>query len=368
MITIQGKSDSIICFAKTLEESAGHDLNLLSDEPMLKGRNIRIMPDVHSNGNGTVTGFTMIHTEPVILKLEYGSGCGVAWAAVFNEHQNPNGEMLARLDEICHEIPAGDDTYLEPAFSFDFTRLHCYEALKDLYDNPVVLGSLGGGNHFIELDIDDQGMLFLVVHNGLGALSYPAVCHYRRIACSASGKSWQEASFEDTCLYGEDMEHFLFDMKIFEEVCRENRNYMIDYICGRMGWKITEYHDLCHHYIDENDGIIRHGAIPARKGEPVLIPSNAEEGCILGTGKGNPEWNCSAPHGGGRLLSRSQALRTLTMEQYRTSMKNVYTTTVTSENLDEAPAAYKRMEDIISAISDTVSVDKILRPVYNYKG
>ncbi len=368
MITIQGTSESIICYTETLEESAEQDLRFLSGEPMLKGRHIRIMPDVHSNGNGTVTGFTMKHTEPVILKLESGSGCGVAWAVISNEHANLFEQRLARLDEICHEIPAGEDTYLEPAFSFDFTRLHCYEALKDLYDNPVVLGSLGGGNHFIELDADDQGTLYLIVHNGLGALSYPAVCHYRRIACSASGKRWQDATFEDSCLYGEDMNHFLFDMKLFEAVCQKNREYMINYITGRMGWQISDYHDLCHHYIDETDGIIRHGAIPARSGEPVLIPINAQEGCILGTGKGNPEWNCSAPHGGGRLLSRSQALRTLTMEQYRTSMQNVYTTTVTSENLDEAPAAYKRMKDIISAISDTVSVDKILRPVYNYKG
>lgn len=456
MIVIEGKYTEAVCYAEDIDERARRDIRALCDQPLLEGRQMRIMPDAHANGDGTLTGFTMLSKEPVILGLEYGSGCGVCCArleipakefdnsdcmkddragsakAAYSERGHKSikedgrsmleqteqiavavirNETLQRLDEICHEIPAHrEDSLIEPAYKFDFSELRCYDAIREAYEWPTELGSLGGGNHFIELDRDEDGNYYLVVHNGLGGLSNPAVRYYRRMALQRAGKLLGPASetppltdprtapepasenttsrseaaipvnasygteaagapaLEDTCLYGHDREDFLHDMRIFQEVCRINRTYIVDHIAGRMGFKISDYMDVCHHYTDEEDGIVRHGAIAARQGQRVIIPVNAREGCILGTGKGNPDWNCSAPHGGGRLYSRSAARRELSLEQYREDMKDVYTTSVSPRNLDEAPLAYRSMETIIREIEPSVHVDRILRPVYSYKG
>jgi RNA-splicing ligase RtcB len=194
------------------------------------------------------------------------------------------------------------------------------------------------------------------------------VDYYLDTALRKAGKERANACLEDTCLYGTDMEDFLHDMTLLVELCRKNRQHMTEFITSRMGWHITDYTDICHHIIDQNDGVIRHGAIAAGPGQKVVIPINAREGCLLGTGKGNPEWNQSAPHGAGRRMSRREARQKLDMETYRAAMKDVYTSSVNSDNLDEAPAAYKPMESILSAVRDSVEIERILRPVYNYKG
>ena len=157
-------------------------------------------------------------------------------------------------------------------------------------------------------------------------------------------------------------------MALFVELCEINRRHMTEFITSRMGYRIVDYTDICHHIIDQTDNIIRHGAIAARPGQKVVIPINARDGCLLGTGKGNPEWNCSAPHGAGRRLSRREAREKLDMETYQEAMKDVHTSSVTTDNLDEAPDAYKPMKTIMSAVEDSVEIEWIIRPVYNYKG
>ena len=366
MVYISGKAASAVCFANTIPDQARSDIESLCDEEVLSGRKIRIMPDVHANGNGTVTGFTMSGGDPEIMALEYDAGCGVLCALTdaFADQID-----LAKLDDACREIPAGRGQMLiEPAYRYDFSKLNCFPALRDIFTWPVCLGGLGGGNHFIEADCDDTGKVYLIVHNGLGALSKPAVDFYRQKAVAAAGKTPADARMEDTLLFGKDRDAYLHDMDIFIDLCRINRIYIAELIADRLRWTITDAFDTCHHFTDRRDGIIRHGAVSAHKGERVIIPVNAKEGCILGTGLGNPDWNYSAPHGGGRLLSRSEAKKILHMEEYRNSMKDVYSTTVLPGNLDEAPAAYRSMAEIAEAVRDTVKIEKILKPVYNYKG
>ena len=365
MVVIQGKAAGAVCFAREIPESARRDIAALCEHPLLADRKIRIMPDVHSNGNGTVTGFTMRGGEPEIMALEYDAGCGVCCTRL---DVRPEQVDFARLDAACHEIPAGKNQLIEPAYSYDFSSLYCRRGIAHLLEWPVCLGSLGGGNHFIELDRDSDGGVYLVVHNGLGVLSGAAVRFYRELALRQTGKTAENAQMEDMLLYGSDREAYLHDMAVFVELCRVNRAYIADLITDRMGWTAADRFDVCHHFSDERDGMIRHGAISAHKGERVIIPVNAMEGCILGTGKGNPDWNCSAPHGGGRLLSRKAAKQALSMERYRDAMKDVYSTTVCPGNLDEAPAAYRGISEIAEAIRETVDVERFLRPMYNYKG
>ena len=359
MEVIRGKAVSAVCFAEQIPDSARRDIEALCGREVLRNRKIRIMPDVHSNGNGTVTGFTMTGGEPEIMMLEYDAGCGVL--CVCTDAQAGNIDF-AKLDEACREIPAGKgQALIEPAYEYDFSSLYCRDAIARVLEWPVCLGSLGGGNHFIELDCDSAGRVYLVVHNGLGALSTAAVNYYRQTAL-------MQSKTEEALLYGREREEYLHDMHVFEDVCRVNRAYIADLVLKRMGWKAQDSFDTCHHYTDERDGIIRHGAVSAHEGERVIIPVNAQEGCILGRGKGNPDWNYSAPHGGGRLYSRTEAKGKLSMDLYRESMKDVYSTTVFEENLDEAPAAYRSMAEITEAIRDTVEVEEILRPLYSYKG
>ncbi len=374
MIQIKGRFTEALCYTDSMSREAFDSLKTLCDHELFKDRHIRIMPDVHANGDGTVTGFTMLHREPVILGIELGSGCGVSCAALeIPDAALPGGSKgpepdYQKLDEVCHEIPAGKNAFFEPAFDFDFSGLNCYRAIRHVYEWPGVLGCLGGGNHFIEMDRDEEGRFYLVVHNGLGSLSRPAVEYYLDAALKKAGRTRADACLEDTCLYGTDMENFLQDMSLFVELCRKNRQHMTEYIVSRMGYHITGYTDICHHFIDQKDGIIRHGAIAAGPGQKVVIPINAREGCILGTGKGNPAWNQSAPHGGGRRMSRKEAREKLDLEIYRETMKDVYTSSVNADNLDEAPDAYKPMKSILYAIKDSVEINRIIRPVYNYKG
>ena len=365
LIEIKGKYGTANCFAPDVEERVVDDVTRILSCPLLEGRQIAIMPDAHPNGNGTVTGFTMTDGDEVILGLEVDSGCGVSYSVLDVKEQDVDFELL---DSICHEIPAGIDCYIEPAYDYDFTSLHCYEALRLRYAWPVYLGTLGGGNHFIELDKDEDGKIYLVIHNGLGMYSGPAVEYYLKKSLQKSGKTKENMRLEDAILTGEDKKEFLEDMKFFERLCEVNRAYINDYITKKMGWTVIERNDICHHYQSARDGIIRHGAISAHKGERVLIPVNARDGCLLGIGKGNAAWNYSAPHGGGRLLTRKEAHHRFTMDEYYALMKKVHSSTVCLENIDEIPTAYRSLAAIAKAIENSVDIQHVLRPLFSYKG
>ena len=362
MMTIEGSCSKAVCYAATVRDEAVSRIREICSHDFTRGRRIRIMPDVHPSGRVAVTGFTMTLDDPVVLGLEYPAGCGVCCTML----EDAGSIDFQRLDEVCHRFPAsGGESLLVPAYDYDFSGLRCYGSVRDHYLWPTSLGILGGGNHFIELDRDGNGNLYLVVHNGLGTLGAPVLNYYLDKVLSGKGKS---VTLEDTFLYGKDMDDYLHDMEIITDVCRVNRKYISDRIISEMGWKVRDSFDSCHHYTDRSDGIIRHGAVPAHRGQRVIIPVNAEEGTILGVGKGNPEWNYSAPHGGGRVLSRREAREKLDPDDYRSSMQGVYTTTVSGLNIDEAPAVYRSLDEIAQAVEDTVEIQGILRPLYNYKG
>ena len=366
MFQIKGIYGSANCYAPDFEERAVEDVKRILSCPLMSNRHIAIMPDGHTNGDGTITGFTMTDGEEVILGLEDDSGCGISYCLLDIEEKDID---FAALDKACHDIPAGrGQSYIEPAYRYDFTPLHCYEAIKDYFRWPVCLGSLGGGNHFIELDKDEEGKIYLLVHNGLGYLSGAAVEYYFEKALRIAGKTKENALLEDTVLTGKDKEEFLEDMHFFERLCVYNRAYISDYIINKMGWKVIRREDICHHYQSPVDGIIRHGAISAHEGETVLIPVNAMDGTLLGKGKGNPDWNYSAPHGGGRLYSRKWARQKFSFEEYQQQMKDVVSSSVLPGNIDEIPSAYRRLEQIKKAIEESVEVEHVLKPLFNYKG
>ena len=366
MREIAGQYGIVNCFADDIGDRAIEDIKRILSCPLISKRKIALMPDAHTNGNGTVTGFTMTDGEEAILGLEHDSGCGVSFCKVDVKEEDID---FAALDDACHDIPAGRGScYIEPAYSYDFSPLHCYEAIKRTFAWPVVLGSLGGGNHFIELDRDEEGGIYLVVHNGLGGLSGEAVSYYLSKALQNSGKNKENATLADTILLGKDKEEFKEDMRFFERLCEYNRAYISDYIINKMGWKVLHREDICHHYQSPRDGIIRHGAISAHEGETVIIPVNAKDGTILGKGKGNPDWNYSAPHGGGRLYSRLGALKAFSYEEYKKQMQGVRSSTIFQENLDEIPSAYRGIDIIKKAIEDSVEIEHVLTPLYNYKG
>ena len=366
MINIKGKAVNAFCYADDIDEQTYLDIVNICNNQAIKNQKICIMPDAHTNRNGGVTGFTMELGDSIILCTEKDAGCGVR-AVKLNIHKEDIDFM--KLDSVCHEIPAGNQqAYFEPAYPYDFSSLKCYQGIRQHVLWPRLLGTLGGGNHFIELNENDKGDIYLVIHNGLEYYSRPMIEYYKEVSASKIGKPIEEISPFDLVLTGEDKDNYLHDMTFFVELCRYNRKYISDYILNKMGWEQLEEIDCCHHYTSKDDLIVRHGAISAHLGEKVIIPINSKEGSILGIGKGNPDWNYSAPHGGGRRFSKKVARERYSIDDYKKSMQGIYTTSINENNIDEIAYSYRDMETIRKAITDTVDVIDIIKPIYSYRG
>ena len=307
-----------------------------------------------------------------------------------------------RLDEAAHFIPSGTNVWDGRQERYDLTGLRCYRFLKDSKRLVRSLGTLGGGNHFIEVDEAKDGTKYLVIHSGSRNLGKQVAELYQQLAVELhSGKEeyfkkrdaliaeykaagrrseiqkalnqlhWEKKESqipEDLCyLYGTYLEDYLHDVAICQEFARRNRELMAKIIIERTGLEAGEAIHTIHNYIDTKEMILRKGAIAAHNGEKVLIPINMRDGSVLAIGKGNPEWNYSAPHGAGRIMSRAKAKETLNIEEYKKSMSGVYTTSVNEATLDEAPMAYKSLEDIIDVIRESVDVIEVMKPIYNFK-
>ena len=306
-----------------------------------------------------------------------------------------------RLDTVIRKhVPAGFDIHQNiPSNSFDFTNLRCYNQLKNIKRLQCSLGTLGGGNHFIEIDEDDEGGKYLVIHTGSRNLGKQVADIYQNLAIKrltetrpeevanaitqlkAAGRTQEISSVvkalknqrkntppKDLCyLEGTDRDDYLRDMKLCQLYANRNRISIINTILQHMNWAPIEgAFETIHNYIDSNN-MVRKGAISAHEGERLLIPINMRDGCILGRGKGNPDWNYSAPHGAGRIMSRAKAKGTISLDDYKASMEGIYTTSVGFDTLDESPMAYKPMDEILECIKDTVEIEKIIKPVYNFK-
>ena len=357
------------------------------------------MPDVHA-GKGCTIGTTMTITDKVCPNIVgVDIGCGM-YILKLNERDLD----FEKIDEACHFIPSGMNVWDGRKERFDLTDLKCYRSLKDTKRLERSLGTLGGGNHFIEIDKASDGSFYLVIHSGSRNLGKQVAELYQQLAIDLHKgmekyfaqkeeiirnykeegrrneiqkalkelqKNYETQDLlipEDICwLYGSFLDDYLHDVEICQRFAKRSRELMAETLLERTDMTSSESFHTIHNYIDTDEMILRKGAIAAHAGEKILIPINMRDGVVLATGKGNSEWNYSAPHGAGRLMSRSKARETLNLETYRESMKGIYTTSVNEETLDEAPMAYKSLEDIIDVIKESVDIIDIMKPVFNFK-
>lgn len=397
MFEIKGKVNTAICYATVVEDEAIEQIRRMCDYSMSEGSQIRIMPDVHY-GKGCIIGTTMTISDKAVPNV-VGVDIGCGMYTVNLGHQEIDFE---KLDEVCHAIPHGNDVWNERHMKFDLTRLECYRQLKDSKRLERSIGTLGGGNHFIEIDVASDGTKYLVIHSGSRNLGTQVAGIYQQLAIDLNkgiepyleareelirtykeqGRrgeieaalkqlKWDKQAMTipmDLCfVYGKYLDQYLHDVEICQEFALLNREKMAEIILKECGLTGTDGFHTIHNYIDTKEMILRKGSIAAHKGEKVLIPINMRDGSVLAVGKGNPEWNYSAPHGAGRIMSRSKAKSTLSMEEYQETMKGIYTTSVTTATIDEAPMAYKSLEDIIDVIRDSVDIIEIMKPIYNFK-
>ena len=381
MITIYGKYTNALVYTVenelyALEDYARKQLQMICNHPSAEGSVVRVMPDVHPGKVGTI-GLTMTVGDCILPSLVgVDIGCGMTMAKV-----KTKGLQFQQLDTVIREnVPVGPrirEKEHKYADRIDLSELRCYKGINARKANRSV-GTLGGGNHFIEVDKDDEGNIYLVIHSGSRHLGMEVADYYLRTGQKEMQMKKQGyASYEMTCLSGELMEDYLHDIKIIQEFARLNRDAIIDSIVNGMKWKIEDTFTCIHNYVDftgvddrnsdEDKPILRKGAISAREGERVIIPINMRDGIILGTGLGNPEWNYSAPHGAGRIYKRSEVAEHHTVSDFKKAMDGIYSICINKDTLDESPFAYRGIDDIAAVIKDTVKIDKIIKPVYNYK-
>lgn len=391
-------------FTDNIEPEALNQIYTLIKQPAFADCKVRIMPDVHA-GKGCVIGFTADLGDKVIPNIVgVDIGCGMLCYEIGKVDVD-----YEKLDSVIREyIPAGRAVRNEEIVFPQLGNLYCKDQLKNMEWLKCSLGTLGGGNHFIEVDEDSDGIKYLVIHTGSRNLGKQVAEIYQQMAIDdmqgtnklaeeskkliaeykATGRQkdiqrglaelkrkWQPDKLnipKELCyLTGKHREMYLHDMKICQEFARVNRRTIQDIIFYYMGWTFSrsfmKRFQTIHNYIDHDTNIVRKGAISAKSGEKVLIPINMRDGCIIGIGKGNEDWNCSAPHGAGRIMSRSKAKEKVSLEEYRDSMKGIYTTSVGQSTIDESPMVYKPMDEIMKNIKDTVEIVKIIKPVYNFK-
>ena len=399
MIEIRGKYNTAVCYTNELEEKAGEQILDMCDQRLFAGSRIRIMPDVHA-GTGCTIGTTMTISDKAVPSLVgVDIGCGMETVKLAEKEID-----FAKLDQVIRcQIPSGQSVRETPhplAEQIDFNELCCVSAVNT-GRAMLSLGTLGGGNHFIEVDRDEDGFLYLVVHSGSRALGAEASRYYQKLGwktmthlsvqaryevierCKAEGRARDiEKELEDleknfitqkevpvifAYVEGQDLEDYIHDMKIIQQFATMNRQAMTQTILSEMGLTEVSRFTTIHNYIDTENMILRKGSVSAQKGEMLLIPINMRDGALICIGKGNPEWNFSAPHGAGRILSRTAAQNTLTVEEFRKEMEGIYTTCVAQSTLDESPMAYKGLEEILSQIGPTADVIRQIKPVYNYK-
>ena len=397
MIELQGKYAEAKIFTNIVDNESISQVIELLNQPYISGSQVRMMPDIHA-GAGCTIGTTMTISDKICPNLVgVDIGCGM-----YAVNLGQVDIDMEQMDAAAHFIPSGMNVWEGRKEHFDLLELRCYRELKDSKRLERSLGTLGGGNHFIEIDQSADGTKFLVIHSGSRNLGKQVAEYYQRLAIDlnkgkeeyfakrdaliaeykATGRRTEiQAALkelrwnahetmlpESLCfVYGQYLEDYLYDVKICQRFACRSRELMAEIILQRLGLETVEAFHTIHNYIDTGEMILRKGAIAAHKGEKVLIPINMRDGSLICTGKGNEDWNFSAPHGAGRLMSRREAKETFTVSEFKKQMNGIYTTSVGQSTLDECPMAYKSMNDIINNISPTVSIDSIIKPIYNFK-
>lgn len=370
MIAVKGTYNEAKVFTNTLEESCREQIERLCSQPYAQGAKIRMMPDVHA-GAGCTIGTTMTITDKVCPNLVgVDIGCGMETLVVKADSAVSEQFDPERLDKcIRRNIPFGRNVRKwEHAFvsEIDLTQIRCRK--KDLYKARRSVGTLGGGNHFIECNRDDAGNLYIVVHSGSRHLGLEVAHYYQKRAqehCSGS-----EIPEELSYVEGQLFEDYINDMKILQKFAELNRKAMIDTISVGLRLDrrdVIDQFTTIHNYIDTEAMILRKGSVRALDGEKILIPINMRDGSLVCNGKGNDDWNCSAPHGAGRVMSRKEAKNSLTMADFKKSMEGIWSTTVCEDTIDEAPMAYKGMDEIVANIEPTAEILAAIKPIYSFK-
>ena len=356
-----------------IDQYAIAQLQMICNQESSAGCRIRVMPDVHPGKVGTI-GLTMTIGAKIMPHLVgIDIGCGMTLAQI-------KGRKIEyqKLDAVIREcVPSGfaiRGKVHRLAEEFDFDELRCADHIR-AERAALSLGSLGSGNHFIEADKDEDGNLYIVVHSGSRHLGKEVTDYYLN-----KGQKYLEdrgllVPYEITWLEGELMADYLHDLQVVQRFASLNREIILDEIAKGMKWKILDSYECIHNYVDASDEtldtfgstMLRKGAISAKKDERVIIPINMRDGVILGAGLGNAQWNCSAPHGSGRIMKREDVKNKFTVSSFKSEMKGIYSTCISKGTLDEAPFAYRPMDEIAEVISETVTIDKIIRPVYNFK-
>lgn len=397
MVEIKGSFNTAKCFCETLEETAAKQIQTVCDQEAFAGSKIRIMPDVHA-GKGCTIGTTMVIADKIVPGMVgVDIGCGMETVRIAEKTVD-----FDRLDALIRkEIPSGRDVreiHHPLNYEIDLKTLRCVPYVN-LNRARLSLGTLGGGNHFIEVDRGKNGDMYLVVHSGSRHLGVQVCEYYQeqgRFALWGGARYQideliaqykQEGRFQEiqpainrlkkehelqipkelAYVEGKLFDDYIHDMAIIQRFAALNRKAMTQVILQGMGWTEMDRFTTIHNYIDTDAMILRKGAVSAKVGEKLLIPINMRDGSLICIGKGNEDWNYSAPHGAGRIMSRKQAVQTLSMEQYRAEMTGVYTTCVTTDTIDESPMAYKDMDEIIRNIGPTAEIVERIKPIYNFK-
>lgn len=393
MLELKGKYNIAKVFTDNIDAETISQVICLLNQDYVKDSKIRIMPDCHA-GAGCVIGTTMTLTDKACPNLVgVDIGCGMLAVRITEKDVD-----LPKLDDVINEyVPAGFNVNDEPLGNF--SHLNNLAAPADVSLAYRSIGSLGGGNHFIELDKDNDGSLWFVIHTGSRHLGLEVAKHYQELAykqlkdsdvggkikaviadLKAKGREkeiektiqalkMQEPHIPKSLCYvsGQAFKDYIHDMEIVQKHAELNRKYIANTVIKKMGWHICEEFQTIHNYIDTKNLILRKGSVSARDGEKLIIPINMRDGSLICIGKGNPDWNYSAPHGAGRILSRSEAKDAVGIDEFRESMKGIYSSSVMESTIDESPMAYKPMEEIMENIKDTVDIVKVIKPVYNFK-
>lgn len=396
MLELQGKYATAKVFTDVVDEASISQVINLLNQPYVDGSRVRMMPDIHA-GAGCTIGTTMTISDKICPNLVgVDIGCGMETIRIKEGHIEPQ-----KLDKVIRDgIPSGFNIRSKAhrfAKNIDLSRLCCAKNV-DIDRAYNSIGTLGGGNHFIEANKDDDGNIYIVVHSGSRHLGLEIANYYQQEAYNsltsytkeevdgiidmlkASGRTKEIQSTLKTLkskrspvpkhlayVEGVLFDQYLHDMKIAQQFAELNRQAMMDTIIKGMGLHVVEQFTTIHNYIDIENMILRKGSVSAQAGERLLIPINMRDGSLLCTGKGNEDWNFSAPHGAGRLMSRSAAKETFTVSEFKKEMEGIYTTSVGHSTLDECPMAYKSIEDIVDNIGLTVDIATVIKPIYNFK-
>lgn len=366
-INIRGEYNTAKVFNPDIDESSYQQIEDMMNREEFKESKFRFMPDVHY-GKGSTVGTTMTVEDKIVPSfIGVDIGCGVSVTELeINKKEASDPEFLKTFDRnVRQQVPLGFNRHQQYKDSPDL-KIEDFIVSDQLDEEAFYtsIGSLGGGNHFVSLEATDDGKVYLLIHSGSRNIGHTVATIYQDLADNLNPSDRKGEGY----LEGEAMENYLHDLGLAQKYALQNRNAMANAILESNGLKQRNRFDSVHNYIDLETMIARKGAISAKKGEKLVVPFNSRDGSVIAEGKGNEDWNHSAPHGAGRTMSRKQAKKRIPYQKYQEMMKNVYSTSVSKRTLDEAPSAYNEQKKILELAEPTINVLEYIRPIYNLKG